>query len=342
MFRTPLVTSLALGLAAAACGAGEANTAGSEEADLFSRRHQCDAPVVQQSDGTYAKLSDTGLYCSIATGKLDRNARYYLPELTLWSDGADKVRYVRLPPGTAIDSSDMDNWIFPVGTKAWKEFSMNGKKVETRLLEKRPDNTWLMVSFQWNQEQTDAFPVPDGVVNANGTNLDIPPVPLCVECHSKVADALNGVSALMLARANPWGTTLHDLVSQRTLSHNPDREIRFPGSTQTSKTLAYLYANCSHCHRGSSAPGGLDLSASVFDQTPEGTAVYRTAVNQELTGWVNHGFTKRVDPASPSTSAVLARMSTRAPGDQMPEIATEIIDPRGIAMVREWIAHLPR
>lgn len=348
MLRKVLVTCLTLGLTATGCGnANEEDTAGNSAPELFSRRpraqqQQCDAPVHQQPDGSYAKLSDTGLYCDIIRGRVDRLARFYLPEIPLWSDGAGKVRYVRLPPDTTIDSSDMDNWIFPVGTKAWKEFSMNGKKVETRLLEKRQDNTWLMISFQWNEGQTDAFPVPEGVVNANGTNLDIPPVAECIECHSSVADALNGVSALMLARASPLGTTLVDLVLQRRLTHNPDRAIRFPGNENTRRALAYVYSNCSHCHRGSSAPAGLQLSTSVNDQRPEDTAVYRTAVNQELTSWVGHGYTKRVDPGSPGTSAVIARMSTRVPGHQMPEIATKVIDPQGIEMVHEWIEHLPR
>jgi hypothetical protein len=339
MFRTALVTSLALTVVGWG-NALEVNI-GSPEFELPFRAQRCDAPAVQQPDGTYAKLSDTGLYCDITKGTIDQHANFYLPEIPLWSDGADKVRYMRIPPGTMIDSSDMDRWIFPVGMKAWKEFSMNGRKVETRFLEKRPDNTWLMVSFQWNAEQTDAFPVPKGVTNANGTRLDIPPVADCVECHSSVADAMNGISALMLARASHRGTTLLDLAWQRKLTHNPSHFIDFPGNETTRLALAYVYANCAHCHRGESAPAGLEFTTSVYDWKPEDTAVYRTAVNHELTSWVDHGYTTRVVPGSPDTSGMVARMSTRTPGDQMPEIATKIVDPQGIAMIREWIEQLP-
>lgn len=345
MSRAVLASSLAFGLALTGCGSTEEEVAsppklGAAQSALSISLSQCDAPVLKQPDGTYAKLSDTGLYCDIAHGTVDKNARYFAPEIALWSDGADKSRIMRIPPGTSIDTTDMDNWVFPVGMKIWKEFKINGKKVETRLLEKRPDKSWLMVAFQWNQEQSDAFPVPDGVSDANGTRHDIPPTAQCWACHGRSADASIGVSALMLARANPWGVTLSDLVWEGKLTKNPERPIRFPGNPSTSKALAYLQSNCSSCHRGATAPEGLDLSTSVLDQAPEDTAVYRTAVNRALTGWAEHGLTLRVASGSPEASGVIARMSTRKPGDQMPVIATKVIDPSGIAIIREWIAQL--
>lgn len=300
----------------------------------------CDAPVVQQPGGDYAKLSDTGLYCNVVFGALDRNVRFFAPEFGLWADGAEKSRFMRIPPGAKIDTSNMDGWVFPVGMKVWKEFRVGGKKIETRLLEKRPDGSWLMIAYQWNDRQTDAFPVPDGVINANGTTHDIPPVAQCVECHSNVADALNGVSALMLTRASFWGVGLSDLISEHRLTRNPDRPIGFPGDRKTREALAYVYANCAHCHRGANAPAGLQWSTSVFDSRPEDTAVYRTAVNQPLTGWLGHGFTSRVVGGSPSTSAAIERMSTRVPGNQMPELATKVVDPMGIAIVSRWISQL--
>lgn len=345
MSRALLASSLAFGLALTGCGSMEEGVTspanlGDEQSNLSISLSQCDAPVRKQPEGTYAKLSDTGLYCNISYGIVDRHARYFAPEIALWSDGADKSRVMRLPPGTQIDTTDMDNWVFPVGMKIWKEFKLNGRKIETRLLEKRSDKSWFMVAFQWNAEQSDAFPVPDGVRNASGTRHDIPSTDQCWECHGRSADASIGVSALMLARSNPWATTLSDLIWERKLTKNPERAIQFPGNSATSKALAYLQANCSSCHRGATAPEGLDLWTSVLDQAPEDTAVYRTAVNRPLTGWVEHGLTRRVAPGSPEASGVVARMSTREPGDQMPEIATKIVDRAGIDIIRDWIAQL--
>ena len=53
------------------------------------------------------------------------------PTEALWSDGAVKRRFIYLPPGTTIDTTNMDEWVFPVGTKFWKEFSVDGRKLRT-------------------------------------------------------------------------------------------------------------------------------------------------------------------------------------------------------------------
>lgn len=352
MLRVALVLSLLCGLILAGCGGDGTAAVQPQEAPGASETGpvgqveqgvtQCVSPVIRQPDGTYAKLSDTGLYCDIGLGTIDQDARYFAPGIGLWIDGADKKRYMRLPPGTKIDSADMDNWIFPVGMKVWKEISLNGKKIETRMLEKRPNNTWLMVAFQWNSQQSEAYPAPSGgVSNANGTSHDIPSTGQCRECHSHVADALIGVSPLMLEGASMWGVTLFNLIARGGLTQNPVRVIQFPGNQQTRDALAYLYANCSGCHRGATAPEGLDLSTSVWDLRPEDTAVYRTAVDRTLTTWWWEGFLLRVDPGSPELSGLLARMSTRDSMIQMPEIGTEIVDPTGVTIIRDWIKQLP-
>ena len=49
------------------------------------------------------------------------------------------------PKDKKIDTENMDRWVFPVGTKVWKQFSLDGVKLETRLLEKREDG-WFRCS----------------------------------------------------------------------------------------------------------------------------------------------------------------------------------------------------
>ena len=41
----------------------------------------------------------------------------FLPRWQLWSDEAVKRRWIWLPPGSTIDTTNMDHWKFPVGTK---------------------------------------------------------------------------------------------------------------------------------------------------------------------------------------------------------------------------------
>ena len=55
--------------------------------------------------------------------------QHTLPALPFAIDAASRQRL--------IDGTDEMAWTFPVGTKFWKEFSVGGVRIETRLLEKR-------------------------------------------------------------------------------------------------------------------------------------------------------------------------------------------------------------
>jgi hypothetical protein len=80
-------------------------------------------------------LSETGLYAGIATRELSTGVLPYTPQFPLWSDGTEKQRWILLPNGAQIDTSNMDEWKFPEGTRVWKQFSVGGVRIETRLLE---------------------------------------------------------------------------------------------------------------------------------------------------------------------------------------------------------------
>src|SRR5687767_4958187 len=73
-------------------------------------------------------LGSTGLFSDLATEQLSPGVRAYRPRYELWSDGAEKRRWILLPEGERIDTSNMDDWVFPVGTKLWKEFSRDGTR----------------------------------------------------------------------------------------------------------------------------------------------------------------------------------------------------------------------
>jgi hypothetical protein len=68
------------------------------------------------------------------------------------------------------------------------------------------------------------------------------------------------------------------------------------------------------------------------------TGPYMTAINHP-SAW--SGAALRVEPGNADTSAVIFRMMSRTPGDQMPPIATERPDLQGIGAVRGWINSLP-
>ena len=66
-------------------------------------------------DGLPDDVFCTGLYLNRDASQIADDVMPYTPGVTLWSDGAEKARYLYLPPSTTIDTTDMDGWSFPVG-----------------------------------------------------------------------------------------------------------------------------------------------------------------------------------------------------------------------------------
>jgi len=106
-----------------------------------------------------ATLVETGLYASFERREIDPAHLAFVPQYALWTDGASKRRWISLPPGTAIDASDPEAWVFPAGTRFWKEFSFGGRPVETRFIERLPDG-WLYAAYEWSADGRSATLAP--------------------------------------------------------------------------------------------------------------------------------------------------------------------------------------
>lgn len=310
-----------------------------------------EAPPAPYARPEYSSLAETGLYADLTSGELRPGVRAFAPGFVLWSDGASKQRWLALPPGTQIDSSDMDRWSFPVGTRAWKSFALDGVLLETRLIERYGlgrDDYW-MGSFVWNAEQSDATFMADGQQDVQGTAHDAPAQERCADCHNGEPGRLLGVSALQLAspaadsEGDVWN--LAQLAAEQRLSVPPEPDVPYgpPGDADTATALGYLHANCGHCHnpRGTSWPDTqMVLRLDVLSASPEETRLFQSVVGQELQYYRAAPGTLRVSPGDPESSALIARMSTRGLKEQMPPLATEAIDETGLALVRRWIAGL--
>lgn len=351
MNRFPISLALALGLGcseqdptaggSAGSGGGIVDASADDapgEASPEDAAGDPDAPAFSGPE----TLSETGLYSDIETRTLAPDVIEFDVRFPLWSDGADKQRYLYLPPGTTIDTSWMDVWKFPVGTKAWKEFSVGGKTLETRLLEKTFDGPdgWLMVSYLWNAAGTDATAVPLGAADVLGTSHDVPSQAQCTQCHNGVGDVLAGVGAIQLSTETGSGL-LSQLVQQGKLSHPPAAEFPVPGDGVVEATLGYLHGNCGNCHNDQhflASKRPLRLKLTVDAVTPEQTPLYQTAIG----GKTNHivdGTTIVIVPGKPLESQLWVRMNRR---DEMamPPVGSEIVDDAAVALVSDWIVGL--
>lgn len=286
-----------------------------------------------------------GLYVDGSCTELRLGVRRFEPRYPLWSDGATKERFVYLPPGGIIDTSDPDRWVFPVGTTFWKTFIRDGLRIETRINEKVGagvgPSAWRLRTFAWSADQTSVSEVTEGVPDALGTGHDIPATSLCVRCHAgATADVGLGFSAIQLNHAGSE-VSLAGLVADGVLSSPiPTTAAVVPGDATTEAALGYLHANCGNCHGGPNPEPAADpmvLWIDVGARDVSATGPYTTAVGHR-SSWA--GASMRVSPGMPDTSAIILRMQTRVATDQMPPIASELPHPEGIGAVRAWIRGL--
>jgi len=296
-------------------------------------------------------LLDTGLCLDASCSQIAPGIKPYKPRFELYSDGATKRRWIYLPPGTQIDTSDMDYWQFPVGTKVWKEFTRDGVRVETRLVMRiGPGDTmadWFYVAYVWNATQDATTAEPYGVPDANGTPHDVPSRQQCRTCHENLKPSrVLGFSAIQLGYDDPVAENLDlaELVSQQLVTNAPPSVYALPGDTTYQQpALGYMHANCGHCHNPSSnvfvnnTPMVLRLTVGSLGSLST-TGAYQTAVNTN--GNAIGGLTKIVVPNMPDQSIMIYRFESTNIAERMPALGTEIMDPSGDTILRDWIMHL--
>ena len=317
------------------------------------------AVSVSQEPCAPALLSETGLYEASRPGAMARGVRQFSPQYPLWSDGASKARWVYLPPGTAIDTTVPGDWTFPVGTRFWKEFTFNGRKVETRLIWRATADRWIFATYAWNEEQTDAvLAPPDGIPGAaelaGGRRHTIPGETDCRACHGTKRPGPLGFNALQLSGDRdpnaihgealaPGMITVATLAAEGALSNPelvPTAARIHASSPRTRAVLGYLAANCGTCHNpaGETSFTGPSLKHSDLGDGDDVVArMLEYATTWQVPGQPE-GTSRMLNAVLPDASAVLARMRSRRPSSQMPPLATVLRDEKAIAAIENWIA----
>ncbi len=303
-------------------------------------------------------LRCTGLYQSWATKTLKTGVREFKPGVVLWSDGAEKKRWVYLPPGTKIDTTNMDQWQFPVGTKFWKEFSLANKRVETRLFWKIATTTWVWTTYQWSADEQTATRLDSGY-NQNDAGdpeagaYEIPTVAKCDQCHKGSEDKILGFEAVGLGLPGATGLTLAQLVQEGTLTTNPtSTALTIPEDGHGSaNALGWLHANCgTACHNQNPTSMCnfkgmfLRLTYAELSSSPVTTDLDSYATTYNVAATIPSAAYMRIAPGNLNTSAIYYLASHRDntnPNGQMPPSVSHIIDPTGVGYLSTWITQLP-
>ena len=224
--------------------------------------------------------------------KLQPNTRVIPYDLNtpLFSDNANKYRFVWMPPNTSATYKKDGVFDFPIGTVLIKTFAFpkennpqQERLIETRLLV-HTESGWQGLPYIWNDSQTEAHlelvpdPVPIRYTDADGKRHDftyfIPNANECKQCHENNHATLPiGPKARNLNKDYAYATGTANQLTYWTKNRylqgapSPDQAPKLarwndPNSGNlNSRARAYLDNNCAHCHQPGGTAGytGVDL-----------------------------------------------------------------------------------
>jgi parallel beta-helix repeat protein len=283
----------------------------------------------------------------------------------LFTDYANKYRFVFVPEGARAAYRSQDVFDFPVGTIISKTFTIQAdlrddgsaeELIETRLLIHRKEG-WTALPYIWNAEKTDAvLKVTGGTqpvtwIDVNGiqqtTDYIIPNTNNCANCHGvgelipigPTARSLNKEYAYESGTANQldhW--TAQGILSGAPADTSTIDTIPLWGDTSASlddRARGYLDVNCAHCHRpliGAANTSGLFLE--YF--RPFGTEVGEC--KPPVAAGVGAGdLDYDIVPGDADASIMHFRMNSNETNVRMPEIGRTIIHTEGVELIRNWI-----
>ena len=285
----------------------------------------------------------------------------------LFTDFAEKYRFVHVPAGQAATYHPDEAFDFPVGTALIKTFAFPAdlrvpdrdvRLIETRVLV-RQENGWQAWAYLWNADQTEAelkiagAKVDIAVTGRDGAPLSftyaVPNKNQCKGCH-----ALNGEVAPLGPKArnlnveHPYATGAENQLAHWAaagiLSGSPQPadapSVPVWGDTAApteARARAWLDTNCAHCHRreGPASNSGLYLTWGENDPVAIGVGKRPVAAGR---GSGDRLFD--IDPGHPDNSILLYRVESTEPGVMMPEIGRTQTDPEAVALLRKWVEEM--
>lgn len=346
MFRVLTATALVLSFLTGAADAFQVN----EEALLEKRPQRL--------------LSAYGLFGNASAQTPSQGVLSYDLKVPLFTDYAEKYRFVYVPKGHSATYHGQETFEFPVGSVLVKTFAYPAdlrkpdaeiRLVETRLLihQKEGWNAWTYV---WNDEQTDASLKVAGKVlpiefvdregQSQSINYVVPNKNQCKGCHT-FDRALTpiGPKARNLNKDFHYADrSVNQLVmwSERgILTGVPslDQIEVLPAMEDSAAPIdkrarAYLDINCAHCHRREGPGSTSGLFLTYGEQNPTAWGLNKRPV---AAGRGSGGLTYDIAPGDAESSILYYRMESRDPGIMMPEVGRTMVHAEGLDLIRDWI-----
>ncbi|MCB1207486.1 MAG: PQQ-dependent sugar dehydrogenase, partial [Verrucomicrobiae bacterium] len=311
-----------------------------------------------------ATLSATGAFRDLTTLAPREGVMAYDLIQPLWSDGADKRRWLAIPndgnpdtEGEQIGFSANGPWDFPVGTVLIKHFEYAGRRLETRFLVRGEDGKFFGFTYQWRADHSDADLLPGPAVvedlelgGGQSLRWHFPGRFECFECHNEASGLVLGPKTRHLNRDHFYPQTgrtanqLETLASLGFFRNAPspfaaDDFLKAANLSDETESLdrrarSYLDINCSHCH----LPGG--PVQIPFDMRLTTPPHFQNLIGVDPGNDLGLANAKVVKPGAPGESVLLYRMSSTDTCCAMPPIAKNAVDEAAVSVLTRWIASL--
>lgn len=318
-------------------------------------------------------LSQLGVFSDLATLQTAAGIIPFTVNSPLWSDRAEKRRWMAVPNDGSFDSPAErigfdadDKWAFPAGTVMIKHFELpvnesdptQTVRLETRFMIYKNSGEAYGLTYRWNATGTDAYLVDDEevgeytITRADGSSYEqtwnFPSRQQCMTCHTTASGFALGLKAHQLngdftypatgVTANQLETMAHLGMFDQPLPEVSDLRRAKPLHDLTAsaeeRVMAYLDANCSSCHR----PNGVSAAFDARFSTP---LAAKGLVNEPTIGMNSPAGRYVVVPGDTLASELWVRDSRpNAVPNSMPPMGKEITHEAYMSVLTEWIMTL--
>ena len=302
--------------------------------------------AVVTGSGFPATLSEYGFFADYAAQKPAADVTAYRLNTPLWSDGAEKLRFVYLPTGKKALAGGEGLLQLPVGAALIKTFKFGGRLIETRVLLHRADG-WLALPYVWDADQREARLTLGGKrVDLTGPDgqpfsYAVPNKNQCKECHG-LAGQVTPIGPKAYNLAPTW---LAAFQQAGKLDKVPQVARRIPlweardQAPAADAARGYLDVNCAHCHNPQGAASNSGLYLGWFERDPIKLGIGKRPV---AAGRGSGNLDFDIVPGDAAHSILYYRMASLEGGIAMPELGRAKVDPAGLAAVQRWIGGMKR
>lgn len=305
------------------------------------------------------KLSDTGCFEGTPLKPISGLVPYNVNS-PLWSDAAEKDRYLALPEGAVLEVTSRGDLVLPMGALAIKLFYLDGRPLEARFVVQTAEESLKAFSYALDEDLAEGTLALEGTtMNWGANSWTVPSAEDCLDCHTDDDAPTIGLELGQLHRELLYPSTDRVANQLATLAavgmldledlDEPDEIEALPDPLDDgpieARARSYLHANCAHCHNPSGKGSGmLDLRYSVSFLGLSACNEFPEWGQPPLdTGGEGGGPGHQsviIAPGEPDRSLLLSRISSVNSVWQMPPLARDVVDEDAVLLIEEWIRQM--